>query len=132
MEKFDVNKIIEQYNIDAQDLAKWLFPNVKYPKLAFDRVLKGETNLDIVQVAILAKYVGVTVADLFANESWRSSFRDNLIVLTKGDYSVEFDPKCTFIRVYKNGEFVDNVLVNLQQSSFEEFINYIDNIIKRY
>lgn len=132
MEKFDVNKIIEQYNIDAQDLAKWLFPNVKYPKLAFDRVLKGETNLDIEQVAILAKYIGVTVADLFANESWRSSFRDNLMVLTKGDYSVEFDPKCIFIRVYKNGEFVDNILVNLQQTSFEEFINYIDNIIKRY
>lgn len=132
MEKFDVNKIIEQYNIDAQDLAKWLFPNVKYPKLAFDRVLKGETNLDIEQVAILAKYIGVTVADLFANESWRSSFRDNLMVLTKGDYSVEFDPKCAFIRVYKNGEFVDNILVNLQQTPFEEFINYIDNIIKRY
>lgn len=132
MKKFDVNKIIEQYNIDAQDLAKWLFPNVKYPKLAFDRVLKGETNLDIEQVAILAKYIGVTVVDLFINESWRSSFRDNLMLLTKGDYAVEFDPKCTFIRVYKNGEFVDNVLVNLQQTSFEEFINYIDNIIKRY
>lgn len=132
MEKFDVNKIIEQYGIDVHDLAKHLFPNVKYPSLAFGRVLKGEANLDIEQVSILAKYIGITMADLVANVSWRSGFENGFMTLTKGDYKVEFNPNIAIIKIYKQEQLVDNVIADTSHLSFEEFINKIDNLIKQY
>ena len=65
MEQFNINNVIEHYKLNTEDLAKVLFPTVKYPKQAFDRVLKGETDLDIKQIEALASHIGVLVTDLF-------------------------------------------------------------------
>ena len=65
MKQFNIDEIIKHYKLDAEDLSRVLFPSVKYPKQAFDRVLKGETNLDIGQIEKLASHIGVLVSDLF-------------------------------------------------------------------
>ena len=41
-QQFNIGNVIEHYKLNTEDLAKVLFPTVKYPKQAFDRVLKGE------------------------------------------------------------------------------------------
>ena len=66
MEKFNIQKIIEHYSPNTEELGRVLFPYIKYPKQAFDRVLKGEANLDSHQIELLASYLGVFVSDLFS------------------------------------------------------------------
>lgn len=43
-QQFNIGNVIEHYKLNTEDLAKVLFPTVKYPKQAFDRVLKGEAQ----------------------------------------------------------------------------------------
>ena len=75
MEKFNIQKIIEHYSPNTEELGRVLFPYIKYPKQAFDRVLKGEANLDSHQIELLASYLGVFVSDLFSLNDWKGSWR---------------------------------------------------------
>ena len=66
MEILDLNKVLDQYGIENYDeLAKMLFPTVRYPEFCFRRILKGESSLDSYQISILANYLQVPVSELF-------------------------------------------------------------------
>lgn len=132
MEQFNINNIIEHYKLNAEDLAKVLFPAVKYPKQAFDRVLKGETNLDIVQVERLASHLGVLVTDLFSANTWKASSEDRCLVMLKGEYKVKLNYNGVYMSIYKNNSLISQNLSNVPSMTVQEFINYIDNFIKNY
>ncbi len=133
MEQFNINKVIEYYNLNTEDLAKALFPNVKYPKLAFDRVLKGEANLDIIQIERLASYIGVLVSDLFSANTWKSSSEDGCLVMLKGEYKVKLNYNGVYVSIYKNNNLISQNLSSVPATmTVLEFINYIDNFIKNY
>lgn len=132
MKQFNINEVIERYKLSAEDLSKVLFPNIKYPKLAFDRVLKGETSLDIDQIEKLASYIGVLVSDLFTVNGWKGSSEDSHLILLKGDYKVRLNYKGAFLSIYKNNELLEQKISNAPDMTMEEFINHIDNFIKNY
>lgn len=132
MRQFDINEIIEHYKLNAEDLSRVLFPNVKYPKQAFDRVLKCETDLDISQIEKLASYIGVLVSDLFSINTWRGSSEDGHLIMLKGDYKVKLNYKGAFISIYKNNELLEQKISNIPSMTMEEFINYLDNFIKTH
>ena len=54
-QNFNINKVIEHYKLDTEEVASTLFPHVRYQKLALDRVLKGEACLNTDQLQALAK-----------------------------------------------------------------------------
>ena len=111
MEQFNIGNVIEHYKLNTEDLAKVLFPTVKYPKQAFDRVLKGEANLDVIQLERLANHIGVLVTDL---------------------YKVKLNYKGVYVSIYKNNELIHQKLSNVPDMTVNEFINYLDNFIKNY
>lgn len=134
MEKFSVQKIIEHYSPNIEELSKLLFPHVKYPKQAFDRVLKGEANLDSAQIESLAEYLGVFASDLFAlDEDWKGSWNSKCKCLTfvKGLYQVNLNYNGSFITVYKDGKLMSQEIKSHADSmSLTDFIQYINNLIK--
>lgn len=132
MKQFNINRVIEYYKLNMEDLAKVLFPTVKYPKQAFDRVLKGETDLDIRQIEALASYAGVLVTDLFSVDTWKGSSEDGCLTLLKGDYKVRLNYNGVFVSIYKNTELIEQKISNVPNMTMQEFINYIDNFIKNY
>lgn len=132
MEQFNINNVIEHYNLNIEDLAKVLFPTVKYPKQAFDRVLKGEANLDISQVERLASHIGVLVSDLFSANTWKGSSEDSCLTLTKGEYKIKLNYNGVFLSMYKNNNLILQNISNIPAMSVPEFINYINNLIKDY
>ena len=132
MKQFNINRVIEYYKLNTEDLAKVLFPTVKYPKQAFDRVLKGETDLDIRQIETLASYVGVLVTDLFSADTWKGSSEDGCLTLLKGDYKVKLNYNGVFVSIYKNSELIEQKISNVPDMTMQEFMNYIDNFIKNY
>lgn len=132
MEQFNINSVIEHYKLNTEDLAKVLFPTVKYPKQAFDRVLKGETNLDITQVEKLANYIGVLVTDLFSAGTWKGSSEDGYLTMLKGDYKVKLNYKGVFVSIYKNNNLIEQKISNVPDMTIQEFINFLDNLIKNY
>lgn len=132
MEQFNISSVIEHYKLNTEDLAKVLFPTVKYPKQAFDRVLKGETNLDITQVERLASHIGVLVTELFSAETWKGSREDGCLTMLKGDYKVKLNYNGVFVSIYKNNNLIEQKISNVPDMTMQEFINYLDNFIKNY
>lgn len=132
MEQFNINSVIEHYKLNTEDLAKVLFPTVKYPKQAFDRVLKGETDLDIKQIETLASHIGVLVTDLFSAGTWKGSSEDGCLTMLKGDYKVKLNYKGVFVSIYKNNNLIEQKISNVPDMTMCEFINYLDNFIKTY
>lgn len=132
MEQFNINSVIEHYKLNTEDLAKVLFPTVKYPKQAFDRVLKGETDLDIKQIETLASYIGVLVTDLFSAGTWKGSSEDGCLTMLKGDYKVKLNYKGVFVSIYKNNNLIEQKISNVPDMTMHEFINFLDNLIKNY
>lgn len=132
MEQFNISNVIEHYKLNTEDLARVLFPTVKYPKQAFDRVLKGEANLDITQVERLASHIGVLVTDLFSANTWKGSSEDGCLVMLKGEYKVKLNYNGVYVSIYKNNNLISQNLSNVPSMTVQEFINYIDNFIKNY
>ena len=133
MEKFDIQKIIERYSPNIEELSKILFPHIKYPKQAFDRVIKGEANLDSVQIELLASYLGVFVADLFFIDEWKGSWNEEhkCLIFVKGLYQVNVNYGGSFITVYKDGKKVHQLIkVNANNMSLPDFIQYINTLIQ--
>lgn len=129
MQQFNLKSILEEHNVDTQDIAKELFPRVKYPKEAFNRVLRGEANLDTDQVQVLAAYVGVMPADLFSLDSWKGSTEDGLLTLVKGEYKVKINYKGSFITIFKNASEIKQEVISSNTISLIELIKHIDKLI---
>lgn len=132
MEQFNINNVIEHYKLNTEDLAKVLFPTVKYPKQALDRILKGEGTLDITQVEKLANYIGVLVTDLFSAGTWKSSSEDNCLTMLKGDYKVKLNYNGVYLSIYKDNALIEQKISNVPGMTVQEFINFLDNLIKNY
>lgn len=132
MEKFNVQKIIEHYGPNIEELSKVLFPHIKYPKQAFDRVIKGEANLDSVQIAQMASYLGVFVADLFAVDEWKGSWDERFRCLTfvKGLYQVNVNYCGSFITVYKDGKVIHQEIKQANDMTLADFLQYINTLIQ--
>lgn len=132
MEHFNINNVIEHYNLNVENLAKVMFPNVKYPKQAFDRILKGEADLDIKQVETLASHIGVIVTDLFSVDTWKGISEDNYLTLLKGDYKVKLNYHGAFISIYKDNKLISQQIANAPSMTIQEFVEFLDNLIKNY
>lgn len=132
MEQFNINNVIEHYKLNTEDLAKVLFPTVKYPKQALDRILKGEGNLDITQVEKLANYIGVLVTDLFSANTWKGSAEDGCLTLLKGQYKAKLNYNGVYLSIYKDNVLIEQKISNVPDMTIQEFINFLDNLIKNY
>ena len=132
MEKFSINTILSRYNPDVEELSSILFPHVKYPKMAFDRIVRGEANLDSAQLELLASFLGITVQEMFStlDSGWKASANNSLLIFKKGDYTVKLNYKGSFITLLYNADVIYKGIINSPGMSIEDFINYIDSLIK--
>lgn len=134
MNSFNINNVIEHYGLNAEEIAKLLFPNVKYPELALKRVLKGEANLDTAQLCQLANHIGVPVSSLITlpDSDWRGQADDGDLIFVKGEFKVKLNYKGTFLTIYKSDKVVDQVIIGPSTITLSDFIEYLDILIKNY
>ena len=132
MEKFDILKVLDRYQPDVNELSKILFPDAKYPKQAFARVIKGEASLDTSQLVALAEYLGVVIQDLFAGSAWSSCIEDNYMCFIKGCYKAKLNYAGAYLTLYKNSEVIEQYIGNIGNMKVTEFFEYLDNNIAEY
>ena len=132
MERFNLSNVIDHYKLDQAKLAELLFPTVKYPKLALNRILSGEAHLDTEQLENLAKFLGVFPHDLFfVSQNWKGSSEDGCLVFLKGEYKVKLNYNGVLLTAYKQDKLIHQELT-LENMSVPAFITYITNIINNY
>lgn len=131
MKYFNLNNIITAYSLDTDKLAKALFPSAKYPKLALDRILKGEASLSVDQLEKLATFIGVMPSELFGLDTWKDASENGLLMFKKGAFLVKLNHSYTFLTLYKNDIFVTHGFID-KGISVSDFIKYLDDLITKY
>lgn len=130
MNTFNLDTVIRLWHLNKNEVARVMFPHIRFPEYALNRVLKGLAPVDIQQLMRLADYIGAPVVDLFGLDDWHGITEENCLTLTKGEYKVKFNN--TFFIVYKGPEVICKNVGDFQVMTFDEFINYINNQIKQY
>lgn len=132
-QQFNINKVLERYKPNVNELAKVLFPSAKHPHLAFSRVVKGEAALDAVQLQSLASYLGILISDLFeVAEDWKAEIDKNHLIFVNGPYKVRLNYQGAFLVLYKDDKLVKRAVLNTSSMLLTDFIDYINNLIKNY
>lgn len=131
-QKFDINKIIEHYKLNVDEVAEVLFPNVRYKQSALKRVLTGEAALDTNQLQKLADLAGVVISDLFMFEDWKGSQEGGCITFVKGEFKVKLNYNGVYLTLYKGSKVIKQELTAANSLSINSFINHINNLIKDY
>ena len=129
MTHFDLSSIIKEYNLDIAQVASVLYPDVKYPKLAINRAIRGEVSISVEQLENLAKFLGVLPSQLFTLGSWKDATKNGLLSFKKGEWLVTLSYNNTYLTVYKNNKVVYNSVFSIGEMPIKEFIEYIDNLI---
>jgi len=124
---FNIEQLIKTYAIDTDDIAKVLFPRVKYPKQAFARIVSGEAELEYSQLEKLADYVGLSLSDMFEDQ-WKGYFKDGILRIKKGEVEAKFNCGGNFVSLYKNGEFIEHYVVNTALLSMKELLKKIESL----
>lgn len=130
-QQFDINKVIEHYKLDSEDVAAALFPHVRYKKQALDRVLKGEASIDTDQLQALANLAGVFPHDLFVINNWQGKSEDNCLTFVNGEYKVKLNYNGVYLSLYKNNKLVHREIA-MPNMELSKFLTYISNLIKTY
>ena len=126
----DVKKIIEHYSLDKDKVAEALFPNIRYKKVALDRILNGQAVIDANQINALSDMIGVLPQELYMINNWRGEFEDKSIVLKQNDYTAKLNHNGAFLSLYKNNDLVYQE-INASNISLIDLITYLDNLIKK-
>lgn len=88
MTALDLKQIMLTYSLEEREIASVLFPDNKFPEIAFRRALEGTTKITVDQVASLSNYLGVPVYELFTDNGWCSLPDKTYLTLRKGDVTV--------------------------------------------
>lgn len=126
-QEFDISKVIQHFKLDVNSVAEALFPNVRYKKLALDRIIKGEATLNTDQLMKLAELAGVIVGDLFSIDSWKGGIEDNCLTFIKGEYKAKLNYNGSWLSVYKDNELIKQEMFT-PNMSLNDFIDHITDI----
>lgn len=132
MKTINLSEIIEKQNLDVKDVAEQLFPSNKYPKLALDRVLKGEAFLDTNQVSKLSMLTGIPIEKLYSGAEWKGSNEKGVHKFTNGDYVAELDTKTWVTKLYCNGSLFHESIIHNGTIALSAYLNELTSLINKY
>lgn len=130
MKTIDINNIIESKGLDQTDLAKELFPGAKHPKMALQRIIKGEAQLDSEQIVRLSIYTGIPIGELFGQRDWKAKTKEGVHTFESEDYRAELDTNTWISKVWKKDELIHEVVIHDQHISLSNYFSILNNVIK--
>jgi len=131
--EFNLQQIINKYNLDVKFIAEELFPANKYAKLALNRVLSGETFLDTNQLSRLALILNTNVENLFKDSvSWDITGMPNKIVFTLNNFRVELDTENWMTKLFDKNSIVHTELLHNKSIQIKDYLDHINKLINKY
>ena len=127
----DLKGFIKDKGLNKAEIAIQLFPDNKFPKLALDRVLKGESALDANQISKLSAMTNTSIGDLFNTGGWKSSGSFGKLKFTKGEYQATFDRDTKLTSVYHEGSMVHEFIIHAESITLSDYITELESQIKK-
>jgi len=127
----NLKSIIKKSNIKKEYIACELFPENKFPIMALDRVIRGDSELDSKQISKLASLLDVSIDQLF-NNNWKGKSNNKSIVFEKGEYRAELSISKWITRIYHNESLFHETVMIPDFIKLSDYINMLDEIINNY
>jgi hypothetical protein len=133
MKTINLSKIIKDNNLKVKEVAQELFPNIKYPKLALDRILRGESRLDSDQLSRLSMYTGMSIEQIYTGENWQKpEARGNLLTLHSGEYRAEINTDSWTTKLFHKQTIMHDLVIHQKAITLDNYINDLNTRINNY
>lgn len=130
MNTFNLQNIINKYNLDEDSLAKQLFPANKFPKLALSRVLTGISYLDTMQIERLREMLGTSVSELFNDTTWNKTISGNIIKFHRNNHRVELNLDTLVSEIFLSDKLIAiETLISDRNIKLSEYLKLVDETI---
>lgn len=128
----DIKAAVEKAGLDYSSVAAELFPLNAYPRLALNRVAKREAFLDEMQISKLSNLTGLSVAQLFGEESWKSFYKgDGIFYFMNGDFKAELNTKDWKTKIFHKDSLFHDEIIHSEFIRLSEYVGELNELIKR-
>lgn len=131
MQKIDIPQILADTAVDKKEIANLLFPNLDYPILALNRIVRGEGVLDADQISRLASYLQVDINSLFSG-NWRQESKQNTHTFKRGDFIAELNTLTWVTKIYHNSSLFHESILHSGSTPLSEYFSKLDQEIQKY
>lgn len=106
MKTIDLEKIMREKAIGPKELAAELFPANKFQKMALERVIKGDSTLDVNQLSRLSSFTDIPVGELFLDAEidpsakWEILGTPDKLTFSLGDYRADLCTESWTTKLY--------------------------------
>jgi len=129
MGKINLYKLIEDYVLDEDQLAKRLFPENKQPKMALRRVMFGDGKLDEDKIQLLSKITNIPIPDLFMG--WSGKADVGMLVFSKGNYRAELSQDSWVTRLYYRDEILCEEVIAHGLIPLKDYLDGLDDLVTK-
>ena len=127
----NLQKIIDERGLDKKEVAKLLFPDIKYPILAFNRVLADVAVLDSTQVSKLALFADLTIDEIYSGWSWKATSKKGRHKFISGDFIAELDLETGITKVFHKGSLFHESVLHSTLIPLSSYIEELNNLIQK-
>ena len=127
----NLRELIEQRGLKTREVAEFLYPDNKFPRVALQRVLDGKALLNSEQVSRLAAWLGVSTDSLYKG-GWSSEFEGETCILTNGNYRAELSIRTGETKVFHLGALFHEIILHDPAISLSQYVELLNAIIKNH
>lgn len=127
----NLRELIEQRGLKTREVAEFLYPDNKFPRVALQRVLDGKALLNSEQVSRLAAWLGISTDGLYKG-GWSSEFEGETCILTNGNYRAELSIRTGETKVFHLGALFHEIILHDPAISLSQYVELLNAIIKNH
>ena len=131
MNTINIKQIIETRGLDKKEIASQLFPGNKYPSLALNRVIAGDSFLDSMQISKLSLLSGLTIPEVYGVK-WETRTESNIVVFTYGNYRAELNREKWITKVFHYDSIFHESVIHSATIALSVYFDELNSIINQY
>lgn len=128
----NVKEAVKKAGLNYSEVAEQLFPDNVHPRLALNRVAKGEAFLYEPQIRKLSELTGLSIAELFSGEGWKSKREKDVIYFTNGDFKAELNTKDWVTKLFDKNSLFHEEIIHSGVVTLSEYLDKINNLITNH
>ena len=132
MKTIELQKIIQDHQLDVRDLAKELFPSHQHPSMALTRIIQGKGVLDANQISLLSEITGQSINSLFNQSEWVAQSREGIIFFSSGDFRAELDMEKNTSKVFHKDSIFHETILHTTSIPLSEYLKEISESVLKF
>ena len=132
MNTIDIRKVIDENGLSFDDIALHMFPTNVHPRLALNRVIRGEAFLDERQISKLAKLSGLSISELFGEVEWKAMSKKGTLLFMSKDFKAELDTETWVTKIFHKDSFFHEEVIHSGFVPLSEYIAKLNALIHNH